>query len=209
MDVEFGGPWSSDKSPASRGDTLARRRRTMSESGQMNRKTFLQITGTCLAGAALPSCATPGPEAGQRVSWPGVRFVRVRAFVYDCDVDKTVGFLQKEGRICRGVINGPGVVLTSSQVNRLLSTLTMSTKRKGRTACFVPHHAFVFYDAADHVVAHAEICFNCTTLRSYPAGLPEHIDFPAIWSLLMEAGVPVGPGSQFYKDLYQSGQPRL
>ncbi|MES2708182.1 MAG: hypothetical protein V4726_16430 [Verrucomicrobiota bacterium] len=172
----------------------------------MNRHTFLQLTAAGLTGGVLASCASPGSRAAQPAAWPPQPFTRARAFVYDCDADQSVGFFQKDGRQSRGVI-GDGVTLNPAQVKRLLAALTMPVPRRGRTACFVPHHAFVFYNAEDQAVAHAEICFNCRTLKSFPAGLPSCVDFPALWTLLQEAGVPVGPGSQFYRDLRRARQP--
>lgn len=175
----------------------------------MRRKTFLHLTASCLSGAALSSCvsSTTAPVTGIPVVWPGRSFSSVRAFVYDCDADKSVSFFQKDGRQHLGVI-GTGTVLTPDQTRRLLATLTMATPRRNHTACYVPHHAFVFYDASGQPVAHAEVCFNCTLLKSSPAGLPPHVDFPALWALLQEAGVPVGPGRQFYKDLRKARENR-
>lgn len=171
----------------------------------MNRLSFLRFTGAGLAGAVLSSCAS-APVSGIPVAWPPAKFSTVRAFVYDCDADDTKGFFQKNGAVAKGVINGPGALLSPAQVQRLLPALTTETPRKNHTACYLPHHAFVFYDAAGRVVAHAEICFNCTIQRSFPAGLPGHINFQAVWDLLRELGVPCGDGSQFYRDLYKSAK---
>lgn len=168
----------------------------------MNRQSFLHLTGSALAGALLSSCAS-APVSGVPVAWPPTQFATVRAFVYDCDADQSVSFFQKNGAVHRGVINGPGAVLTEEQVRRLMPALTTETVRKHRTACYLPHHAFLFYDATGRVVAHTEICFTCTLQRSSPAGLPEHINFQAVWDILREAGVPCGAGSQFYKALYK------
>ena len=171
----------------------------------MNRSSFFRLAGGSLAAAALSSCAS-APVSGTSAAWPPARFARVRAFVYDCDADATRYFFQKNGAMARGIINGPGVLLTSSQVQRLMPALTTETPRNHRTACFLPHHAFVFYDAAGRVVAHTEVCFTCTIQQSFPAGLPGHIHFQSVWDILREAGVPCGDGSQFYKDLFKAKQ---
>ena len=168
----------------------------------MTRQSFLHLTGTGLLGAVLSSCAT-APVSSVPVVWPTRKSATVRAFVYDCDADS---FFQKNGSVHRGVINGPGVLLTEAQVQRLMPALTTPTPRQHRTACYLPHHAFLFYDASGHVVAHSEICFTCTIQRSSPAGLPEHINFQAVWDILREADVPCGDGSQFYKDLFKELQ---
>lgn len=174
---------------------------------QMNRFSFLRLSGAGLTGALFSSC-TSAPVSGVPVAWPPAKFTSVRAFVYDCDADKSISFFQKNGATHRGLINGAGALLTESQTRRLLPALTTETVRKHRTACYIPHHAFLFYDAAGHVVAHTEICFTCTLQRSSPAGLPEHINFQAVWDILLELGVPCGAGSQFYKDLYKEKQAR-
>ncbi len=169
---------------------------------RMNRATLLRFSATSLLSAMLSSCAS-APVSGVPVAWPPAAFASVRAFVYDCDADQSVGFFQKDGRLAKGIINGPGALLTASQVSRLMLALTTETVRKHRTACYLPHHAFVFYDDSGRIVAHTEICFTCTIQRSFPAGLPRHIDFQTVWDILREAGVPCGDGSQFYKDLYK------
>jgi len=160
--------------------------------------------GALLTGAALVSCASAPSPAGGGGAWPPAKFASVRAFVYDCDADGTRHFFQKDGALARGIINGPGVLLTEAQVKRLLPALTTETPRDHRTACFLPHHAFVFYDAGGRVVAHTEVCFTCTIQQSFPAGLPGHIQFQKVWDILLEAGVPCGEGSQFYKDLFKA-----
>ena len=171
----------------------------------MNRESFLRLSATGLLGAVLSSCAS-APVSGVPVAWPPAKFASIRAFVYDCDADRSVGFFQKDGSMAKGIINGPGALLTEDQVKRLMPALTTETVRKHRTACYLPHHAFLFYNAAGQVVAHTEICFTCTIQRSSPAGLPEHINFQAVWDILREAGVPCGDGSQFYKDLFKQLQ---
>ena len=171
----------------------------------MNRLSFLRLASASLAGALLVSCTT-APVSSVPAAWPPAAYSTVRAFVYDCDADRTVAFFQKDGSISRGVINAPGALLTPDQVKRLMPALTTATPRQHRTACFIPHHALVFYNAAGQVVAHTEVCFTCTLQRSSPAGLPEHIDFQTVWDILREAGVPCGDGSQFYKDLYKARQ---
>ena len=171
----------------------------------ITRSSFLRVAGTGLTGALFSSCAS-APVSGVPVAWPPAKFASVRAFVYDCDADQSVGFFQKDGSTHRGVINAPGALLDAAQVRRLMPALTTETVRKHRTACYLPHHAFLFYDAAGRVVGHTEICFTCTIQRSAPEGLPGHINFQAVWDILRELEVPCGDGSQFYKDLFKAKQ---
>jgi hypothetical protein len=171
----------------------------------MNRFSLLRLMGACVAGLWLGACATP-PVSGVPVRWPAASFASVRAFAYDCDADESRHFFQKNGAVHRGILNGQGVLLSEEQVKRVVAALTLETPRQHRTACFLPHHSFVFYDAAGQVVAHTEVCFTCTIQQSTPKGLPEHINFQAVWDVLREMGVPCGDGSQFYKDLYKAQQ---
>lgn len=168
----------------------------------MTRSHFLHGSGAALASALLASCSTPGP-AGPPVSWPNRAFSQVRAFVYYCGADKSVHFFQEDGSLHAGILNPGGTLLTSAQVQRLMPALTTPTPRRHRTACYLPHHAFLFYNNRGDVVAHTEICFTCTIQRSSPEGLPEHINFQSVWDILGEAGVARGEGTAFYKALYR------
>ncbi len=167
----------------------------------MNRKSFLQLFCCLLMGATLVSCA--GTNSQSAANWPGKKFTTVRAFVYDCDADKTVGFFQKDGKVSKGVINGTGAALNAGQVTQLMKTLTTPTPRQAHTACFIPHHAFVFYGADGGVVGHVEVCFTCDIHRSFPAGLPKHVNMTELWNLLGELDVARGEGRKFYQDLYK------
>lgn len=173
----------------------------------MNRQHFLRLAAPSLAAALLPSCAAPAPAIPPK-NWPPTPFATVRAVVYDCDADHSVSYFQKDGRPHRGTINGPGALLSPAQVRTLLPILSTPSPRPHRSACYLPHHAFLFCDPSGRVVAHSEICFNCSVQRSSPDGLPAHINFQALWNLLRELGVPCGDGSQFYRDLFQASAPQ-
>ena len=169
----------------------------------MNRLSILRLLAALAACLGFVSCAgTPSPA--QSAAWPNRPFSSVRAFVYDCDADKSVDFIQSNGQVSKGVINGQGALLTADQVTRLMPVLTTATPRNGRTACFVPHHAFVFYDANGQRVANVDVCFTCALMKSHPEGLPKHVNYPALWAILEEAKVPLGHGSKFYQDLFRT-----
>lgn len=175
----------------------------------MNRLTFLRAFGAVAAGASLPGCLTlHGTHDSVPPYWPTKPFARVRGFAYACEVGKNVSFFQKDGSIHPGLLNGPGVVLSNDQADRLLKALTTPTPRQGRTACYVPHHAFVFYDKADRPIAHVEICFTCRHSRFSPGGLPSHFDYQALWQLVHELGIPADTTPKYYHKLFKLKYPQ-
>lgn len=161
---------------------------------------FLRIALSVVVGVALSSCAHDPAAAAK---WPGASFSTVKAFVYDCDADKTVSFFQKDGSETKGVINKGGAVLNAEQVQRLQKILRTPTPKVAHTACFIPHHAFVFYGPNGAPVGRVEVCFTCDTHRAYPGGLPSHVSMTDLWTLLGELDVARGEGRKFYQDLYQ------
>lgn len=160
-----------------------------------------------LLGASLVSCSslssstTNSPVAG---NWPGAAYSTVKAYVYDCDADSSVAFVQKGGRETKGVINKGGAVLSSAQVAKLMNIMKTPTPKESRTACFIPHHAFVFYAADGSIVGRIEVCFTCDIHREYPKGLAKHVNMQELWNLLGELDVALGHGRKFYQDLYRT-----
>lgn len=167
----------------------------------MNRTTFL--LSLCALPAALTSCTT-SPEASGNPAWPGLPFKTVRAFVYDCEAEhNNMSFFKKDGSMHQGVINAPGALLSATQVQTLLKAVTTYSPKDKYKACYVPHHAFVFYDDAGRPVAHLEVCFTCRRTKASPAGIAESFDYSILWNLLHELGVPAERGPYFYRELYR------
>ena len=155
---------------------------------------------------ALSSCAFYGsaykpasPEPGTHISWPNAKFTEVRAYCYDYTADKESSFFIN-GRMHAGVMDAKGVKLTSSQTKRLLAAVTVSQARQGRSVCYKPHHAFVFYDAKGNVVAVFEMCFGCNKFVATPGGLPVYVDSQSLLGLTMELKLPYGKDNRFYTD---------
>jgi len=160
----------------------------------------------CAAALALSSCASykavfapPSPAPGTRVKWPGKGFKEVRAYCYDYTVENSPSFFIN-GRMHKGVMDPKGVKLTPAQTQRLLTALAVSQDKQDRTPCYKPHHAYVFYDASGKVAAVFEMCFGCNKFVATPGGLPEYIDYDALWKLTDELGLPLGKGNEFYTD---------
>ena len=150
----------------------------------MNRRSFSRLALTSAAASfgcrAVPSVAP--------ATWPGVPFDAVHAFVYACEADRDKSFLRPDGSLHPGILNGSGVLLSRGQTNRLLAAGRRQVKPKGHTACYVPHHAFLF-SSAGKPVACMEICFTCHRHQSIPGGLPQDMDYDALWTILHELGV--------------------
>jgi hypothetical protein len=168
----------------------------------MNRQTFLRALGAAGFGSVLSSCSVLNPEPSGRVSWPPAQFASVRAFVYSCEAERDVTFLRKDGSMHPGVLNAPGALLSPGQVTRLVDAITVFKARPKRTACYVPHHAFVFYDASGRPVACFEVCFTCHRHEATPDGLPSQVDYDVLWTIIHELGVAADTTKGYYKRLY-------
>ncbi len=118
---------------------------------------------------AAPAGFVAIPERRQK-GFPGVEFASVRAFAFDLRVSGRPICerpLDADGRLC-STVERPGVVLTAAQVETLLSIVGKRSTFGGGSACFLPHHGFVFYDAADVPVAQVSVCFLCDMASFLP-----------------------------------------
>lgn len=150
---------------------------------------------SCANYASVFAPASPAP--GTRVSWPNVAYTEVRGYCYDYTAEKESSFFIN-GRMHSGVKNAEGVKLSSMQTKRLLAALTVSQPKQKRTACYKPHHAYVFYDAKGKAVAVFEMCFGCNKFVATPGGTPEYVDYNELLALTKELGLPYGNGNKFY-----------
>ncbi len=163
----------------------------------------------------LPSCehyahrfAGPHPAPGTAVNWPGMKFDEVRAYCYDYTLEHSATFLDlSSGRMHKGVMDPRGVKLSPDQVRRLMPMITVSQPKGPRTACYAPHHAFVFFSAGKPVAVF-EMCFGCNRQRSFPEGTPEYVDREGLWNLTRELGLPLGVGNKFYTTACNAGRVR-
>jgi hypothetical protein len=117
-----------------------------------------------------PPGFVPIPEK-RKGGFPGLEFAEVRAFAFDLRVDGRpicMGPLDDDGSLCSTVV-GDGVVLSSEQTDLLLAIVRAKGTYGDGSACFLPHHGFVFYDAAGVPVAELSLCFMCEMMRSSPA----------------------------------------
>ena len=157
----------------------------------------LTLLSSCAGISYFGVGAAPRPAPGTRVNWPGVAFTEVRGFCYDYTAADHSEFL-KDGVMHPGVLDANGVRLTPAQVSQLMDAITISQDKQSRTPCYKPHHAFVFYNAQGQTVAMFEMCFGCNQFESMPGGVPEYINYNALYQLCADLGLPLGEGNDFY-----------
>lgn len=109
--------------------------------------------------------------AKRKKGFPGVAFTSVRAFAFDLHVNGAPTcseVLAADGATCT-TVEEPGVELSQAQVDRLLVWVRNRKNLGSGSACWLPHHGFVFYDAAGVPVAELAVCFMCEMMSSSPA----------------------------------------
>ena len=137
---------------------------------------LLVLSSTTLAsGPPPPSEAVieqpvQAPTLGLK-KYPNVPFATVKGFGFNLRKKgrpECMMPVNPDGTLCKSV-KRPGVVLNEAQQKRLLKLLgTPKTFGAGEAKCFLPHHAFVFYDKDGKAVGQVSICFMCVGLRANP-----------------------------------------
>lgn len=120
--------------------------------------------------ATPPPGFTPIPKK-RKGGFPGVAFAEVRAYVFDLGNSgrPTCGMpLAEDGTLCK-TVRPSGVVLSDAQTKLLLGMLAKKSTWGEGSACFLPHHGFVFYDEAGTPVAQISVCFMCQMMVSAPS----------------------------------------
>jgi hypothetical protein len=100
-----------------------------------------------------------------------------------------------DGKLANSVINKSGVLLTPSQIQRVIRAITKKPPATiVQARCFDPHHGFVFYDARKRPVAWVEVCFECNRISTEPH-VPKHTfpDMQALSELCDELKLPGSP----------------
>jgi hypothetical protein len=135
-----------------------------------------------------PVAASSGtPVVPTSPSWPGVAYVKVRAY-YSSQPFLT-SFMQG---IPEHVDDKDGVLLNADQERRLISAVTANVDPYEVFGCFEPRHVFIFYDSFDKPVAELDICFDCLVTVERPA-IDGPSDFPSLADLVNDLGFPIGP----------------
>lgn len=143
-----------------------------------------------LLSALFLSCALA--LAARAADWPGVPFTEVRAYAWSLELNEEEVILPGM-KVRPGALKNSGALLSADQTARLLAAQKRKVMDRPKAACYVPHDAFVFYNAEHQPVAFMEICFDCLGDRSGPAlqadGDP---DFIALAKIFSELKLPFG-----------------
>jgi hypothetical protein len=95
-------------------------------------------------------------------------------------------------KLHKGTLKNSGAVLSADQRARLLQAQSRRATPRPQAGCYVPHNAFVFYNAAKQPVAFMEICFDCLGARVAPADEECDPDFIALAKIFSELKLPFG-----------------
>jgi len=128
--------------------------------------------------------------------WPGVPFAEVRAYSWPADKE-TEAVILPDKSLMPGVLNKQGAPLTREQVKHLRAAVTGKHSDLPVAACYVPHNAFVFYDASKKPVAFVEVCFTCLGYRAEPKTDAENFDLLALAKIFGEHRLPMGEYRDF------------
>ncbi len=125
--------------------------------------------------------------------WPDVKYSQVRAYFYNAASAHDCRILDPKGRLDPSVVDKNGVVLDASQVARLLAAINGRQRLHPMTACYVPHHAFIFYNAWGRRVAVFEFCLECLKASADPNTAGPYYNYPALAELIADLHLPLGP----------------
>lgn len=131
----------------------------------------------------LPVSASP--------PWPDIPFTEVRAYAWPTDL-RTNAVILPGMKPLPGSLRPEGIPLSPQQVTRLQTAVTGRFPEVVQAFCYVPHNAFIFYNADKKPVAYVEICFTCGGYRAAPKGTAKNYDLPALAKLFHELGLPTG-----------------
>ena len=109
--------------------------------------------------------------AGGLEPFPGVNYSSVKAFYFNAKIGRPECMtpLNKDGSLCSSV-EGPGKLLSNKQTAQLFKILNEPASFQHFFAkCFIPHHAFVLYNAKGKAVAQVSICFECDRVSIEPS----------------------------------------
>jgi len=157
--------------------------------------TFAEEMMKTILGAVLMLAAALPVVAGDL--WPQNKFSFVVAYCYDYSQDKRgAQIVQKDGTHHTGIISAATVRLSADQDKKLRRLLLVPPRKHPGTAdCFLPHHAFVFYDADWNPKAHISLCFLCGNFKAHPKNIPRNLDMVGLREFAKELGLPAYQGA--------------
>lgn len=156
---------------------------------------------------------------GEELPWPGVEYSYVKGYFYypegeepilggsllNPSVEKIVALSKEDEAALRAALVKP-----PEEEEEIVGLLELGpdgemrpAKRRRRamramSMCYVPHHAFIFFDAFRKPVAHVEICFMCKNTSQRPP-LPREYEwnFPALETLCRKLQLPLPRDPEF------------
>src|SRR5687767_6066730 len=78
-------------------------------------------------------------------AWPPKGYTEVRAFLYNLDSHDSWPCVTN-GHLDATMTDTNGVRLTDAQISRLLKAVTGKHPEHGVAGCYVPHHAYAYYE---------------------------------------------------------------
>jgi len=134
----------------------------------------LRLLLISIAGLSLSATA-------MSTNWPPAGYKEVRAYIFNLDGHSGARILETN-QLSDTVVNREGVRLGKLDIERLLQAAVVlkpiAVARSLR--CYVPRHAFVFYDDDKKPVGFVEICFECSRHRTSASD-------PLIWEFDLKA----------------------
>ena len=141
----------------------------------------------------LPLVAATAATTLYGADWPDVKYSEVRAYYYNATSQHDCRILDGKGRLDASVVDKNGVVLNADQVARLLAAINGQQRIHPITACYVPHHAFIFYNSWGRRVAVFEFCLECLKASPDPNNTGPYYNYPALAELIADLHLPLGP----------------
>ena len=157
----------------------------------------LILIATLLLGLASPALA----------DWPAAAYTEVRAYAYNLDGHSRNPAIIVDGKLHPTVVNPAGVKLSKKQEVKLLAALNGKHSPHPVASCFIPRHAFVFYDH-EKVVASVDVCFECMATESTPKGIIYPDDLAALAELCDAMKLPRSPGPGYRRWLEEFSKPQ-
>lgn len=112
-----------------------------------------------------------GQKKAQQTNWPGSNYSYIKLYLFNLDNQLYSHYQALKNNQLNFTVVQPGVTLTPYQAKNLMTVLNGDTRilNEGLSKCYEPHHAFVFYDENDKIVAATDVCFLCEGIKFYPA----------------------------------------
>lgn len=172
-------------------------------------KLMFQLSAAFQLAACLLSCSKAKPIStvtkltGHKVNgWPDKPYDRVVGYLFDNPTDEPFSLLRTEPVDMNQLLKlkTKEVILDENNVDSLLNAVFNSNLRFGLTACYNPHHVFVFFKDTQPIAA-IEICFSCDNIAFYPTRETDfHFDLEALARLSDRLGLGLGPTKRSVDD---------